>query len=81
MVGPVVEELAGEYAGRVTFGKMNVDENMLVPNSFGIRGIPTLMVFKNGALVDTIVGACPKSHIESKFKPHIQKEQRNKRVY
>ena len=71
MVGPLVEELAAEYAGRVTFGKMNVDENTMVPSSFGVRGIPTLMVFKNGELVDTLVGACPKSHIESKFKPHM----------
>lgn len=72
MVGPLIEELATEYAGKVVFGKMNVDENQMVPRSFGIQGIPTLMIFKNGKAVDTIVGAYPKSQIESKFRPHIE---------
>ena len=71
MVGPLVEELADEYAGKVTFGKLNVDENTMVPSSFGVRGIPTLIVFKDGKAVDTLVGACSKSHIESKFKPYL----------
>ena len=72
MVGPLIEELATEYAGKVVFGKMNVDENQMVPRSFGIQGIPTLMIFKNGKAVDTLVGAYPKSQIESKFRPHIE---------
>jgi len=71
MVGPIVEELAAEYAGKVTFGKVNVDENVVVPGKFGIRGIPTLMVFKDGEAVDTLVGACSKSHIESRFRPYL----------
>jgi thioredoxin 1 len=72
MVGPLIEELATEYAGKVVFGKMNVDENQMVPRSFGIQGIPTLMIFKNGKAIDTLVGAYPKSQIESKFRPHIE---------
>jgi thioredoxin 1 len=71
MVGPLVEELADEYAGKVTFGKLNVDDNMMVPSRFGVRGIPTLIVFKDGKAVDTLVGACSKSHIESKFRPYL----------
>lgn len=71
MVGPIIEELASEYAGQVAFGKVNVDENMTVPGRFGVRGIPTLIVFKEGKAVDTIVGACPKSHLESKFRPYM----------
>ena len=71
MVGPLVEELAAEYAGKVAFGKLNVDENTMVPSRFGVRGIPTLIVFKDGQIVDTSVGACSKSHIESKFRPYM----------
>jgi thioredoxin 1 len=73
MVGPIIEQLATEYAGKVTFGKMNVDENQMIPSQFSVQGIPTLIVFKNGEPVETLVGACPKSHIESKFKPHMEK--------
>jgi thioredoxin 1 len=71
MVGPIIEELAAEYTGKVAFGKLNVDENAMVPSSFGVRGIPTLIVFKDGKIVDTLVGACSKSHIESKFRPYM----------
>ena len=74
MVGPVIEELASEYSGKVAFGKLNVDDNRMVPSRFGVRGIPTLMVFKDGEAVDTVVGACPKTHIEAKFKPHIERD-------
>ncbi|MFH0825108.1 MAG: thioredoxin [Pseudomonadota bacterium] len=63
-VGPVVEELAEEYAGKVKVCKVNVDDNKQVPARYGIRGIPTLMLFKNGELVDQIVGAVPKSRIK-----------------
>lgn len=70
-VGPIIEELAFEYAGKVAFGKLNVDRNITVPSRFGVRSIPTLMIFKDGQAVDTVVGACPKPYIESKFKPHI----------
>jgi len=73
MVGPLIEQLATEYAGKVAFGKINVDYNQMIPSQFGVQGIPTLIVFKNGEPVETLVGACQKSHIESKFKPHMEK--------
>jgi thioredoxin 1 len=71
MVGPLVEQLAAEYAGKVAFGKMNVDENMKIPSSFRVMSIPTIVVLRKGQPVETIIGACPKSEIESKFKPFI----------
>jgi thioredoxin 1 len=74
MVGPLIEELATEYAGKVAFGKLNVDNNTGVPSRFGVRGIPTLIVFKDGRAVDRVIGACSKSHIESKFKPYIKRD-------
>ena len=73
MVGPLIEELASEYSGKVTFGKLNVDDNKMVPIRFGVRGIPTLIIFKDGKVVDSVVGACSKSQIESKFKPYIER--------
>jgi len=60
MLGPVLEELAGEMAGKVTIAKMNVDENPETPSKFGVRSIPTLLLFKNGQLVETKVGSFPK---------------------
>ncbi len=63
-VGPIVEELAGEYAEKIKVCKMNVDENKQTPTKYGVRGIPTLMLFNNGEVVDQIVGAVPKSRIQ-----------------
>ena len=63
-IGPIVEELAGELDGRATVAKLNVDENPSVPGRFMIRGIPTLLVFKNGQLADTLVGLAPKEDIK-----------------
>lgn len=63
-VGPVVEELAGEYGNKVKIAKLNVDDNKQTPSKYGVRGIPTLMLFKNGQVVDQIVGAVPKSKIK-----------------
>lgn len=68
MVGPVVGELAKEYAGRIKIAKLNVDENRNTPTRFGIRNIPTLILFKGGEMVQTIVGAHPKSHIDEELK-------------
>jgi thioredoxin 2 len=63
MVGPVVDELAGELAGRVRVGKLNVDDNPATASRFGVRSIPTLLVLREGREVDRIVGAVPKSEI------------------
>ena len=71
MIAPVIEHLAVEYASRVVFGKLNVDENPRVSNLFGIRSIPALIVFHKGKAVDSVVGAVPKAYIESKFKPYL----------
>ncbi len=70
-VGPVIEQLAAEYAGKVTFAKMNVDENQIIPSSFAIKSIPTIIVFHNGREVERIVGAYPKAHIEATFKQYL----------
>ena len=71
MIGPIVEELASEYEGKVKIGKMNVDENRDTPMKYGIRSIPTLLVFKNGEVVDKLVGAVPKSTISGKLDAQI----------
>jgi thioredoxin 1 len=63
-VGPVVEELATEYAGKVKVAKLNVDDNKETPARYGVRGIPTLILFKDGQVVDQIVGAVPKGRIK-----------------
>jgi thioredoxin 1 len=67
-VAPAVEELAKQYKGKVKVAKMDVDEHQQVPQQYGIRSIPTLLVFKGGRVVDTIVGAVPKSKLEDSLK-------------
>jgi len=62
-VGPVVEQLAGEYKGRLKIVKMNVDDNPKTPAQFGVRGIPNLIVFKGGEVQEQIVGAVPKAQL------------------
>ncbi len=66
-VGPIVDELAGELAGRVRVAKMNVDDNPATASRFGVRSIPTLLVFKDGREVDRIVGAQPKAAIAGRL--------------
>ncbi len=67
MVGPVVEELAGEYEGKAVIGKLNVDHNPETAVKYGIRSIPALLYFKNGEVVDRQVGAVPKNILEGKL--------------
>lgn len=64
-IGPALEELAGEFAGRVKFTKVNIDENPETPNSYAVRGIPTLILFKDGKPAATQVGAAPKSRLKA----------------
>lgn len=72
MIGPVVEQLASEYEGKAVIAKMDVDQNAQVPAKFGIRSIPTLMVFKNGQLVDKVIGAVPKNVLEQKLQAALE---------
>jgi thioredoxin len=67
MVAPIVEELAGEYEGRVKFYKLNTDENPAVSGRYGIRSIPTLLVFKDGEVKGQIVGFRPKSELKNRL--------------
>jgi thioredoxin 1 len=71
MIGPLVEELAGDYEGRAVIGKLNVDENPNVTARFGVRNIPTLLVFKKGQVVDKQIGAVPKSVLSSKLAAQV----------
>lgn len=68
MVAPVIEELAKELKGKVVFGKINVDENQRTAMRFNIMSIPTILIFKDGKLVDRIIGAIPKEYIIEKLK-------------
>ncbi len=71
MVGPIVEELSKDYDGKVVVGKVNVDNNPNISTNFGIRNIPTLLIFKNGEVVDKQVGAVPKSILSNKLNAQI----------
>ena len=67
MISPIVDQLAEKYAGRVSVVKCNVDDSTDIPVKFGIRNIPTLLFFKNGELVDRLVGAVPQAELEKKI--------------
>ena len=67
MIGPIIADLAKEYDGRIVVGKCDVEENEDLSNEFGIRNIPTILFFKNGEVVDKLIGAQPKPKIEEKF--------------
>jgi thioredoxin 1 len=71
MIAPVVEEIASEYNGKLKVGKVDVDNNPEVSMKFGIRSIPTLMVFKGGRVVEQIIGAVPKRNLLEKVLPHV----------
>ena len=63
-IAPLVDSIADEYAGKVKVGKVNVDDNPGTPAKYGVRGIPTIILFKDGKIVDQVVGAVPKSQLE-----------------
>ncbi|MDI6883740.1 MAG: thioredoxin [Hadesarchaea archaeon] len=71
MIAPIIEELAKGYAGEVVFGKLNVDEEKAIAVKYGITAIPTLLFFKNGKLVDQVLGAVSRQHLEQKIKKII----------
>jgi len=71
MIAPLIEELSVEYEGRAKIAKMDVDTNHKTPQAFGIRSIPTLLIFKDGIVVDQIVGAVPKKVLADKLESHI----------
>ncbi len=71
MLSPILDEIAADYAGRVKVAKMNIDDNQNTPSSYGVRGIPTLMIFKNGAVEATKVGAMSKSQLSSFIDSHL----------
>jgi thioredoxin 1 len=70
-IAPIVEELASEYEGKLKVVKLNTDENQDVAIKYGIRSIPTLGIFKDGKVVDAVIGTVPKNHLESKIKPYL----------
>ena len=71
VIAPYVEDLAKKYAGKAVFGKLDADANQGKMMQYGIMGVPTLLFFKNGKMVDNIVGAVPKAHIEEKLKKYL----------
>ena len=71
MIAPIIEEMARDYAGRILFGKLNVDENREVTMQYQIMSIPTLLVFKDGKLIDRIIGAVPRQMLEPKIARHL----------
>lgn len=71
MISPMIEQLAREYTGKIVFGKVNIDENRMITQSFGIQSIPTMIIFKNGKAVDIIVGAIPKVQLEIRLHQQV----------
>jgi thioredoxin 1 len=71
MVAPIIDDMARNYAGRILFGKLNVDENQIATEHFQIMSIPTLLIFKNGKLVDRVVGAIPRRLLEPKITQYL----------
>ncbi len=71
MVGPILEELSKEFAGKIKIGKVNVDENSKVAGQYGVMSIPTLLFFKGGKVSEQLVGALPKQELKKKIEEHI----------
>jgi len=71
-IAPYVEQIAGEYQGKVKVGKLDVDNNPQVSMQYGIRSIPTLLIFRDGKIADQIIGAVPKQAIVQKLESHLQ---------
>ncbi len=71
MIGPVIEQFAKDYAGKIKIGKLNVDEGQDIAGQYGVMSIPTLIFFKNGKNVEQLVGALPKAAIETAIKKHL----------
>jgi thioredoxin 1 len=71
MIAPIVEEMAGEYAGKAKIGKLDVDSNPMVASKYGIRSIPTILIFKDGKVVEQIVGAVPKQKLVNALNGHV----------
>ena len=67
MIAPSIEELAGEFEGRAKIGKLDVDSNQVIAGKYGIRSIPSLLIFKDGEVAEQIVGAVPKNQLQSKL--------------
>lgn len=67
MLSPIIEQLAIDFSGKIVFGKINVDENPIMSGSFGIQSIPTILIFRNGNMVDKIIGILPKVQIQQKL--------------
>ena len=70
-VAPTVEALANEYQGKLKVGKMDVDHHQITPQQYGVRSIPTLLIFKGGKVVGQVVGAVPRSKLESEIQKHL----------
>ena len=71
MIAPVIDELAGEYENRMLFGKVDTDRHQQQASKLGVSSIPALFIFKNGEVVDRIVGALPKSKLKARIEPHV----------
>jgi thioredoxin 1 len=71
IIGPVVEEMANDYDGKVVVGKVDVDNNPSITARYGVRSIPTLLIFKDGQIVDKQIGAVPKSILSKKLEAHL----------
>ena len=71
MIAPIIDAMAKEYAGKIVFGKLNVEENPLIAQRYRIFSIPALLIFKNGKQVDQIIGALPRESLEPKIRRHL----------